>query len=334
MVPQSLGYRGAPAGLWSPAPSSSPVSRGKYGAVATLLNPGRLRAVLRGLRADVRTMPPGKPDGALVEVAADRFESPEDAHDRFDRLRTALRDRDDRRAIFLTVYTRMTRDVRRALARGTFDNPDWMRDYVVTFADYYRRAFLAFEQGRVDAVPEPWRIAFGTSLAGDALVAQNAALGISAHINYDLALAVRDAGIAADRRSKYADHRRINEVLARLVDEQQRALADLYAPGINHLDTAFGRLDEAFSLFSMAEAREHAWRVAVVLTDFSLGVVERYARWVLRVTAVGAAAFVLAPGLNPTVHDAMRSIERGHVDLDTVLDRIEDRFDAAAPPEV
>ncbi|MFB6310700.1 MAG: DUF5995 family protein, partial [Salinirussus sp.] len=268
------------------------MSIGTYATAARLLDLRRLRALYRGLRANIQIEPPETPDAALVDLVAEPYESPADVNDRLNRLRDVLRDAGDRRAIFLTIYARMTRDVREGLDRGNFENPDWMADYVVAFAEYYREAFLAFEQGRLNAVPKPWRIAFGTSLAGDGLVMQDAFLGISAHINYDLAYAVRDAGIEGNRASKYADHRRINDVLAGLVDAQQEALADLYAPGIDAVDAALGPLDESFSLFSMAEAREQAWRVAVVLTDISFDPIDRYARWVLKTTATGAAAVV------------------------------------------
>lgn len=137
-----------------------------------------------------------------------------------------------------------------------------MRRYTATFADYYRRAFLAFERGHLDAVPDPWIVAFATATEGTALVAQDAFLGINAHINYDLALTLRDVGIDPDRPRKPVDHRAINDVLADLIDARQAALADLYAPGIDDIDASFGRFDGALSLFSMIEGRAQAWHIA------------------------------------------------------------------------
>lgn len=297
--------------------------------VARLVNLRRLRAVALAARRRVDTSTEGhETDAELVDLAADPFETPAETHDRLSTLQEALRDRDDRRAVFLTVYTRMTRDVRAVLEADGFENPDWMREYLVTFANYYRRAFLRFERGEYEAVPEPWRIAFARAVAAENLVMQDAVLGINAHINYDLALAVRDVGIDAHRASKYADHRAINDILAKLVDEQQRALGELYAPGIEDVDAVFGPIDESVSHFTMAEAREQAWRVAVVLTDFDFGPVESYARWVLRMTAVGGALFVLSPAIDPETMDALRRVETRDFDLETVLGLLETRFDA------
>jgi hypothetical protein len=291
-----------------------------------MLGGQQLRAAYRGLTTDVTATPPDEPDPELVDLVAEPFASVSDAEKRLSTLRSRLRADGDRRSVFLTVYTRMTRDVRGQLGTGAFENPAWMRDYTVTFAEYYRRAFLAFEQGRVEAVPDPWLLAFGTSLRGDALVIQDAILGINAHINYDLALTVRDVGIEADRASKYRDHRLINEVLAGLVDAQQEALAEVYAAGIADVDAALGRFDESFAGASLAEAREQAWRVAVVLSDVSLHLVEAAARWLLRTTAVGGAAVVLSPGIDPQLMDSLGRIERRDYDLAELLDRIDDRM--------
>lgn len=60
------------------------------------------------------------------------------------------------------------------------------------FANYYREAFLSFDQGRTGAVPDPWLVAVGTAVAGDALMAQDAFLGTNASIGYALALTGED----------------------------------------------------------------------------------------------------------------------------------------------
>jgi hypothetical protein len=178
-------------------------------------------------------------------------------------------------------------------------------------------------------VPDPWRIAFGTATGGDALVLQDAFLGINAHINYDLALTLRDVGIDPDRAAKRADHRAVNEVLARLIDAQQRALAEVYADGVADVDDALGRLDEQLSLLGLREGREQAWRVAVVLTDVGFPPVASLARWVLRATATGGAAFVLGPSPDSDLLAELRRFEREGIELTAVLDRLADELAVA-----
>jgi hypothetical protein len=290
-----------------------------YAAMARLFDARRARAVALALRADSGAVTGARdPDSELVAAAATPFDALDDALDRLRDLERRLRDRGDRRAVFLTIYTRMTAAVRDAIAAGRFADPDWMRHYTVTFADHYRRAFLAFERGDLEAVPAAWRLAFSTAVEGDALVVQDAFLGINAHINYDLALALNEVGIDPERRRKHADHRAIDAVLVDLIDAQQAALADLYAPGIDDVDATLGRFDEALSLFSMTEGRAQAWRVAVALTDVRWSVPRAAVRWLLRATAVGGAAFVRSPPVDPAVLSALRRVERDRTLADAV----------------
>jgi hypothetical protein len=296
-------------------------------AAARLVDSSGLRAMALALRRDAGQFTnPGAPDPELVATVTSPFDSVADAEDRLGSLEAQLRARDDRRAVFLTIYTRMTGAVRRGIERGRFVDPAWMRRYTTAFANYYRAAFLAFERGRHGAVPAPWQVAFGTAVRGDALVVQDAFLGVNAHINYDLALALDDVGIDPDRNRKYADHREINAILARLVDGQQEALAELYAPGVAGVDAALGDLDEALTLGSMATGREWAWRVAVVLTDAGWPPVSSYARWVLRTAATGWAFVVLGPALDPAHRETLRRAEATGPPLGEVLSRVDARL--------
>ena len=302
-----------------------------YGGAARLLDARRVRGMVRALRHDVEQYePPDTPDPDLVAVTRGAFASVADAAERLRELEDRLRARGDRRAVFLTIYTRMTERISARIETGGFTDPAWMRAYTTTFANYYRRAFLAFERGELGAVPDPWRIAFGTATSGDALVMQDAVLGINAHINYDLALTLRDVGIDPDRESKLADHRAVNEVLARLVDAQQTALAEIYAGGVADVNAALGQLDEQLALLGLREGREQAWRVAAVLTDVGFPPVASLARWVLRATATGGAAFVLGPSLDPALLAEIREFEREGIGLEAVLARLGTEMDEAA----
>lgn len=297
-----------------------------YTEATQLLNAPNLRAMLIALRNRVRRFePPDTPNPALTAIVRDPFDSVTDVTTRLTELEARLRDQDDRRAIFLTIYRQMTAKVRDGINHGQFENSDWMTRYLVGFANYYRRAFLAFEEGRLTAVPDPWRITFGTALRGDSLVIQDSVLGINAHINYDLALTLNEVGIDPNRAQKYQDHVAINDTLARLIDIQQAILAEMYAAGIGDIDTALGRLDESFFLRTMTEGREQAWRVAVVLADVRIVPIESYARWVLRTTATGGAYFILGPRLDHDLYQRIQRFEAEGFDLELFLDRVHER---------
>lgn len=293
-------------------------------AAARLIDGTAIRSMLWARRGESRDFrPPDDPDPAVLELTESPFESVPDVTRRLRRLEARLRARGDRRAVFLTIYVRMTEHVSTGIDAGRFADPVWMRRYLVTFADYYRRAFHEFERGRLDELPQPWHLAFGAATAGETLVMQDAFLGVNAHINYDLALALTDVGIDPDRAAKYRDHRAINDILARIVDLQQAALADLYAARLDDVDTALGRLDESITLGTMTYGREQAWRLAVVLTDVHVPPVPAAVRWVLRTTATGGANFILGPGLDPSLRATLRRVEFDGLSLDTVLEAVD-----------
>jgi len=289
----------------------------------SLLDKQNRRALWRAVRGNFEpTDPPTTPDSALTEGLRRPFESLADTERRLSRLEQRLRDRDDRRSVFLSIYVKMTREVRDGIDNGRFEHDEWMRSYVRSFADHYRRAFLHFERGETEAVPDSWRVAFGQAIGGETLVMQDAFLGVNAHINYDLALALDDIGIDPGRESKYRDHREINDILAGLVDCQQEMLARMYASGVENVDEIFGQFDEVLTLLSMTEGREQAWRVACVRTDVGWPLVDTFARWLLSTTSLGVAALILSPGLDDDLQASLRRLEREELGIGTVLERV------------
>lgn len=196
-----------------------------------------------------------------------RFASLTEAADGLEALEHALRKRQDRRAIFTSAYLNITRAIAQALEAGTFRDGAWTTRYTIAFANLYRSALLAYEQGDIAAVPKSWRIAFATACGGRALVIQDLVLGINAHINHDLALALVEIGIDPDRAARYADHCTVNQVLHTAVDPMQERVGRLYAPILNLLDRGCERLDEEIACFSVAKARESAWTTALALTN-------------------------------------------------------------------
>ena len=254
--------------------------------------------------------PPERPDPDLTELLSTPFSSVDDVYDRLSAAESHLRSRGDRRAVFLTVYTAMTARVRAGIERrGRFEDPEWVRRYLVAFAERYRRALVDFEHGR--SVAPAWRVAFGSSLSGEALVVQDAFLGINAHIVNDLAFALDDVGIGdAERDRRHADHLAINEVLAGLTDVVQTTLASVYeAAGLTEIDALFGRFDERATLHGLRAARAFAWDNAVMLADRPR--LAPLVRWRIRTVSTGSAYALLSPGIDAGFLDQFREVERG-----------------------
>src|SRR4030065_45099 len=91
----------------------------------------------------------------------------------------------DQRAIFLTCYLMMTRNMLSAISQHEFNDAAWVDQLLHRFAEYYFVALEAYEQDPA-AAPSVWRLAHNTTQDPSALALQNLLLGVNAHINYDL----------------------------------------------------------------------------------------------------------------------------------------------------
>jgi hypothetical protein len=170
--------------------------------------------------------------------------------------------RRDRRGIFATAYLLITGSIAAALDAGRFEDEVWTRRYLVGFGNLYRGALFAWESGRVAGIPTAWRLSFEAARNGTGLVIQHLVLGINAHINHDLALALAEAGLDPDREMRYRDHVRVNEVLEEATPALKEVVSTKYAPLLQRVDWISGRLDDDLARFSIPTAREHAWKFA------------------------------------------------------------------------
>lgn len=285
-------------------------------AMRKLVDPEQWRRLRHAFSRDVSAyVQPVETDPELTALLGAPFDSIEDVRDRLEQAERRLLAAQDRRAVFLTVYTEMTRATIRELRWDGFDDPAWVSRYLVVFAEYYRRALLHDERGKSALVPDPWIVAFGAARRGETLVLQDAFLGINAHINFDLALTLTDVGLDPQRSRKYDDHTRINRILRRLVDVQRELLAERYAPGLDRVGAALGEFDTIAAASGFRAAREKAWRMAELRTDIGWPPVERATRWFLDRTATGTAHLLVRPSADPTLMEALRAIEADELDL-------------------
>ena len=217
----------------------------------------------------------------------------------------------DRRSVFLTIYLMMSSEMKRRIEAGEFLDNQWMTRYVVAFANFYVRALAAYERGDLEAVPKAWRIAFDASRSGDSLVLQDLLLGINAHINNDLALALHGVSIDPGRQRRYDDHVAVNTVLGSLMDPAEKRIGEMYAPALARLGEAVRPLDRVTAGFSLEVARESAWEAAVSLanarSEFERGLVRKG----LNLRSAVLARLILVPNVNPTLLDALRRFEQG-----------------------
>lgn len=215
----------------------------------------------------------------------------------------------DRRAVFITGYKLTTQEIRRWVRQNRFTDSQWVERYAVIFADLYRKALLEWERGVLDQVPRSWRIAFQACRSGQSLILQELILGMNAHVNHDLALALVEASMQPKRDDRKRDHERVNQILRQVADVIQAEIATLYAPGLKKIDLAGGRLDEVLTQFSLEKAREHAWLSASLLDAAKGGFRSSLKLWLDRQSGVQARLILSAPSAIPCLVDLLVRLE-------------------------
>lgn len=217
----------------------------------------------------------------------------------------------DRRCIFLTLYGIVSTEMRARVARRAFADSEWVHRYAVAFANLYREALENFEAGRLDAVPNAWRLCFTAAKAGTGLVLQDMFLGVNAHVNNDLPLALFSISIDPDRDARYRDHAAVNAVLGAVTESASQRISQLYAPGLVAMDDCAGDLDEILSQFSLDVARQSAWEAAVSLSNARTVLERGLVQQVLGSRAALMARLLLAPSVSPRFIQGCRACEAG-----------------------
>ena len=179
-----------------------------------------------------------------------------------------LRDTCSDQALFALTYLRVTQTYAwSARQPGYYQDPGWTNHAVAVFAKYYLRAFDAWSaDNNSAAVPQSWKVAFNGARDRRFMGTGNFLLGLNAHINHDLALAMAAAGLTrADGRSAKPDYdqidRLLNSVTIPLVDE----LSARFDPSMDD-STLPMNLDAVAVGNLMFGWREQAWRNAELMS--------------------------------------------------------------------
>ena len=211
----------------------------------------------------------------------------------------------DRRAEFLTCYRLMTSSMFVAIDAGEFHDPVWVTCLLHHFAEYYFVALEDYEHGSA-GTPAVWRLTFDTVRQRDVLVLQNLLLGINAHINYDLVLALVDL-LESDwesltpehRQMRYEDHHHVNEIIGRTVDSVQDQVVERALPIMEFVDDLLGPVDEWIASRTIGHWREAVWNAAVQMLESSDEEEREMLRGEVEAEALRRAQTILT-GSNPT----------------------------------
>lgn len=173
------------------------------------------------------------------------------------------RGRNNPLAFFPAVYRATTARVRAGIQSGKFADGPRMNRLATVFANRYLAAFDIAEAGG-GRPARAWQAAFDAAARPHTMILQHVLVGMNAHINFDLPLAVIAAAGAGAVGELEKDFLAINRILADLLDPVQ-AVIDRFSPLLSILDRVGGRTDEALVTFSINNARDEAWHEATRL---------------------------------------------------------------------
>jgi hypothetical protein len=171
-----------------------------------------------------------------------------------------------RMGYFAALYTHVGVALELALTRGEFEHPDTLRRLNDVFFDRYLVASRDYRSGQ--PTTGAWRAAFIAGEGKGLSVVQHLLLGMNAHINLDLAIAVADVLPADELTSFRADFDRMNGLLGSLVAGVASDLAIVW-PLLRWINRQFRDEDDVIIDFSMRLAREHAWDGALRLSKLT-----------------------------------------------------------------
>ena len=175
----------------------------------------------------------------------------------------------DPRAVFLSCYALMTQNMLDAVDAGEFADAAWVARLLHHFAGYYFDALDAYE-AEEEGAPPVWRRAHDAARRSGTPAISLLLLGVNAHINYDLVLAVADlldpewqSLSDEERHARYKDFCRVNDSISQTIDSVQDGILEKREPIMALVDTLFGPVDEWLVSRGITEWREEVWQHAV-----------------------------------------------------------------------
>lgn len=189
--------------------------------------------------------------------------------DLISRLNTVVERFDARRSrlsVDPAVHVQACRKIKEALAAGTFACPDWVTRLTLYLGTFYLNAVAAFDQGRVDQIPECWFMAFQTATAGGNLLLQDLLAALNARLNYDLPLALVMAGIDAKAiDGQFADFEKLQVIMREHIIAVEESVVNTYSHGMLNSTLLAGPLQGILAEFPFDRAHEAAWHNALAL---------------------------------------------------------------------
>jgi len=170
----------------------------------------------------------------------------------------------DSRYVFLSCYQMMSTNMIGSIRNSEFHDTEWVNELLNRFANYYFDSLVCYDCG--EKTPEVWLKAHKACKENQLSELQLLILGVNAHINYDLVLALYDmlqpewnSLSETKRRERYEDHSHVNRIIANTIDQVQDEVLEPINPALDWIDKLFGRMDEFLISRLIANWREDVW---------------------------------------------------------------------------
>ncbi len=163
-------------------------------------------------------------------------------------------------AYFPILYRKVTVRIKEGILKNDFENNQRMERLDVLFANRYIEAYDCL--GLKKPFSKSWKNAFEAAKTGKLLIMQHLLLGINAHINLDLGIAVAETvGDDGNMMDFENDFNKINEILGSMIANIEAKIISV-SPLFGLLDKfGKGREDKLVD-FSINIARDGAWLFA------------------------------------------------------------------------
>ena len=156
---------------------------------------------------------------------------------------------------FAALYQKVTIHVKEKLGTDYFEDDKRMEQLDVVFANRYLEAYFDYTQGK--STTRSWKTTFDAADDNSLIVLQHLLLGMNAHINLDLGIAVSKLTTKSTIDDLHSDFNKINDILNSLVEEVQNDLAKIW-PMLLAILKFFKKVDDFLIRFSMIAARDGA----------------------------------------------------------------------------
>jgi hypothetical protein len=163
-------------------------------------------------------------------------------------------------AFFPVLYLTVTERIKNGILKQEFEDNPRMEKLDILFANRYIEAYN-LEANRENPT-QSWKNAFEASKKSNLIIMQHLLLGINAHINLDLGIAVAETvGEDGDLSNIENDFNKINAILASMINDVQERIEKV-SPLFYLLEKIGKGKEDKIVSFSINVARDGAWLFA------------------------------------------------------------------------